>query len=315
MEYTTLTHKEIDRICQHFSIGEVTAFKVLSGGSENTNYLLTTSTGQYVLSICEQKSIAEATYLAYLLEYLQKHHFSTSRIIRDKDNHPITVWEGKPIMIKSFIEGTVERDLSPYLIQCIGRELGKLHQLEAPEYLPKQLNFGREKFNLVKEYAKDSSFDHWLQDIQAYISPYLDMDLPRSLVHSDVFWNNVIISKDRNAVVIMDFEEAACYYRVFDIGMTIIGICSEVDVVHLEKAALLLKGYQEIISLTEAEKKSLKPFAVYAGASMTFWRHMNFNYVHPLPTMADHYLGLKVLTDFIIDLDDQVFAEMVRSYS
>ena len=129
------------------------------------------------------------------------------------------------------------------------------------------------------------------------------MDLPKAFIHSDLFWSNIIIQADGPAIFIMDFEEATYYYRVFDIGMTIIGICAEGKEINLEKAQHLLRGYQSETTLSSQELEALRAFTVYAGTAMTFWRHRNFNYVKPDPAMFDHYLGLKVLVDFMMEQD------------
>ncbi len=283
----------------------------LSGGSENSNYTLTSEKGKYVLSICEQKSELEAGHLAFLLEHLQKHEYNTSRIIRNRNNDPISLWKRKPVLLKSYIEGDIIKDLSPNLLKLIGIELAKLHQVPSPNYLPDKLNYGKESFNKIKLYAQGSEFDQWLENILDYISPYFDQDLPRSLIHGDVFWNNVIINEDDQSVVIMDFEEATFYYRVFDIGMTIIGTCAEDITINLEKAGHLLEGYQNVIQLSDVEINSLRAFTVYAGASMTFWRHMNFNYVKPDPKLFNHYSELKKLTDSVLANNEFIFTNLL----
>ena len=306
-QYTTLNPTEIKSIFNDFNIEDIISYEILSGGSENTNYLVESKGGKYVLTICEQKSFQEAQDLAHLLEHLQKHQFKTSKVVRNIHNDPVSRWNGKPLMTKEFIDGNIVRDLSPHLLQLIGKELGRLHRIEAPKSLPTELNYGKEKFSDVKKYAPESSFNDWLEEVLKLLTPYLHHELPRAFIHSDLFWDNVIIGADESSVTIMDFEEASNYYRVFDIGMAIIGLCGEDDKVNLKKARSLLKGYQEEIKLLDIEKDSLKAFTVYAGASMTFWRHMNFNYTKPTPGMEDHYLGLKVLTDFIWEQPEDCF--------
>lgn len=54
-QYTTLNRQEIENIAANYSISNISSFKVLSGGSENTNYAIFTENGNYVLTICEQK--------------------------------------------------------------------------------------------------------------------------------------------------------------------------------------------------------------------------------------------------------------------
>lgn len=311
-QYTSLTRHEIEAILSNFAIDKINSFHVLPGGSENTNYSISTEKGKYVLTISELKSVKKAKELAHLLEHLEKHHFQTSKIIHNKNNESVTLWKGRPLMIKKFIDGKTLEDLPVHLIELVGRELGKLHKIEAPEYLPKQVNYGKEQFVNVKKYAANSFFDIWLKEKLKYVSPYFSSDLPKAFVHTDVFCDNVIISENESSVVIMDFEDAVYYYRIFDIGMMIIGICGEGKTVNLEKVRYILKGYIQEIQLLEIELNALQAFTVYAGAAMTFWRHMNFNYTKPDSKLSNHYLALKVLTDSVEKQPTDCFIKLVN---
>jgi homoserine kinase type II len=188
-----------------------------------------------VLCVFEQKTEQNAKELAHLLKHLEINNFNTSKLIYTDDTEPVIVWKDKPIMIKTFVEGEIRKDLPPHLLKLIGKELAQLHQINAPEYLPKQVNYGKEQFANVKKHAANSEFDSWLENILEYISPYLKLNLPKSIIHSDVFWDNVIIGEDDNTATIIDFEESANYYLLFDIGMAIIGICGEGKVINWEK--------------------------------------------------------------------------------
>ena len=305
--YTRLDEKEIATILAQYDIHNISSFELLSGGSENTNYLIKSENGNYVLCICEQKPKEKAIELAELLKYLRANSFKTSKVKKSTKDQSVIMWKGKPIMVKEFLEGKTEKDLSPHLLKLIGKELALLHQIKPPDYLPKKLTIGLEQYASVKLYAANSEFDIWLQKVKEYIEPYLKSNLATSIVHSDVFWDNVIISEDESSVTIMDFEEAVVFFRVFDIGMTIIGICGEGEVVNLKKAKYLIEGYQSEITLSVDELNSLKAFTFYAAASMTYWRHQNFNFVKPDPKMANHYLGLKILADYIMEQEDDCF--------
>lgn len=309
--YTSLKMNVIEPILANYTINNISSFKVLSGGSENTNYLINAENDKYVLTICEQKSDTKARELAHLLEHLEKHNYETSKIIRNTSNEPITLWKGRPIIIKKFIDGKILKDLPHHLIELIGRELGKLHKIEAPEYLSKQVGYGKEQFVNVEKYAANSLFDIWLKEKLKYVSPYFSSNLPKALIHSDVFCDNVIISEDESSVIIIDFEDSAYYYRVFDIGMMIIGICGEEKTVNFEKVRYILKGYRQEIQLLDIELNALQAFTVYSGAAMTFWRHLNFNYTKPDSKLSNHYLGLKVLTDYVEEQPADCFLKLV----
>ena len=310
---TELNEIEIREILAKFDIHNISSFELLGGGSENTNYLVKSENGKYVLCIFEQKTEKNAKDLAHLLKHLEKNNFNTSKLMYNSDSEPVIIWKDKPIIIKTFIEGKIRNDLSPHLLKMIGKELAKLHQINAPEYISDQLNYGKEQFVNVKKYSANSEFDIWLKNILEYIDPYLKLNLPKSIIHSDVFWDNVIVGENDNSATIIDFEESVNYYRLFDIGMTIIGICGEEKVINMEKTKHLLDGYQSEVQLLEDEINSLKAFTIYAGASMTFWRHQNFNYVKPNTKMSNHYMGLKVLVDDIVKQADDFFVRLIKN--
>jgi len=168
-QYTVLNKVEIQQLVAAYDIENVDFYKVLSGGSENTNYLLKTLKASYVLTICEQKSVQDATELASLLEYLKRNNFSTSMLIATTAGELTTLWNNKPVMLKAFIEGTIIEELPSNLLVYLGQELAKLHQIKAPDFLPKQVAYGKERFDEVKVYAPESSFYTWLKEIQHYI--------------------------------------------------------------------------------------------------------------------------------------------------
>ena len=311
-QYSVLNNAEIFEIIKKYGVETMDSFSLLSGGSENTNYLIYSKDQKFVLTICEQKSNEDAMNLANLLDYLAKHDFNTSEIIPNSSGDLVTNWMGKPMMLKVFLDGDIIEDLPNHILENIGIKMGELHRIVAPAYLPKVLSYGQEYFHEAGQYAPNSSFTKWLELIHEYIKPYFKENLPKALIHSDIFYSNVIVHQDSQSACIMDFEEAANYYRIFDIGMTIVGLCCDMGKVNLEKLGCLLKGYQQVIELRDNEKKSLQAFTVYAAAAMTFWRHRNYHHTNPDPEMFDHYLGLKVIADSAKSLPEEAFLDFLK---
>ena len=297
-QYRILNKQDVTRILMPYSIKNLTNIEKLSGGCENTNYLITANNRHYVLNLFERKSLDHVRVLAQLLSHLNENNFKTSQTVSTTDGQNITCWNKKPIIIKHFIEGKVIDNLPNQIIELVGEATGKLHQVPPPDYLPKIIDYGQENFKLVNKYAPKTPFGDWIQAVKRYIQPYLEMDLPKAFIHSDLFCDNIIVSSDKESIIIMDFEEAAYYYRVFDIGMAIIGLCSEGKVLNQEKVKSFLIGYAKVIKLMPDEEKALKVFTVYAGAAMTFWRHRNFNYVYPNMGLNNHYKALQALADY-----------------
>ena len=243
-QYSTPTTSDIKAIAPQFIDEAITSYRLLSGGSQNTNYHIETVENAYVLTICEEKSNQETEQLAYLLEHLAEYNFPTSKVIRSKEGQSTTLWNDKPIMLKAYLDGKIMNPLPAHLLELCGQRLAQLHRIPAPGYLPRDLCFGLNQFHEVELYAADSEFHHWLKEITGLLNKHISSDLSKALIHSDIFDSNVIINPDETDATIMDFEEACHYYRVFDIGMMIVGLCNHNRTVDMEEAACIMKGYQ-----------------------------------------------------------------------
>ncbi|MDF1575714.1 MAG: phosphotransferase [Bacteroidales bacterium] len=93
--YSRLSRKDIEAISADFGLHSISSFKVLSGGWENTNYLVEAGKGRYVLTLCEQKKPEQARDLVFLLEHLERNHFGTSRVKRSLKNEPLILRGGE----------------------------------------------------------------------------------------------------------------------------------------------------------------------------------------------------------------------------
>ena len=125
-EYTKLDSQQTKSILARYPLGTLLSTKLLSGGSENTNYRLHTSAGDFVLTLCEQKSLLEAQQLADLLAHLDQNNFTTSKVISNNEGELVTLWEGKPAMIKNHLPGSIHKILSKSLLMSLGQQLAKL---------------------------------------------------------------------------------------------------------------------------------------------------------------------------------------------
>jgi homoserine kinase type II len=311
-ELTKLSNQDVQALLAPYGISDITKVSLLSGGSENTNYKISTQKLSYVLTICEQKSISKSQQLTDLLDYLAANDFASSTVIKTLDGASVSCWDSKAIIVKSFIEGSIEKDLPDVMLNSLGNQLRHLHSLKAPSYLATTVDFGLERFELVKSYAADSEFCQWLDNTKQYVSDYISLNLPKSLIHSDIFYSNVIVAPNQQSVTIMDFEEAAHYYRIFDIGMLLIGTCCIDNQFKLEKAQHVMQGYQLRGRLSTHEIQALQAFSVYAAAATAFWRHQNYHYVNPTPDMFDHYLEMQQVAKQVRRIDPAEFIKVLQ---
>ena len=305
--YSILNKADILEILKPYSIFNIKKFQILDGGSENTNYKIDSEVGKIVLTISEQKTIQEVQDLAELLDHLKKNNFDTSELVHTSQNKSFTIYKNKPVMVKRYLEGKIMSDIPLHLLKQIGADSATLHKINPPDFLREIMWCGIERFNEVEQYALNSSFDLWLKSTANYIDKHLTADLPKAFIHSDIFASNVIINDKNTKATIMDFEEASYNYRLFDIAILTISLCSKDGSIDFSRVSLIIKGYTSVTKITDEEKQALQPLIVYAAAGVALWRHKNFNYTNPDDNLKDSFLYMKNLADNVRDMPSTYF--------
>jgi len=130
-----------------------------------------------------------------------------------------------------------------------------------------------------------------------------------TLIHGDVFFDNLIVQGDQ-LMAIIDFEEACHYYRSFDLGMVIVGACRNRQCISFQKVRKFLRGYQNEMTLESVERESLKAFAVYAAVATSFWRFRQYHLLRPDPRLYDEHVEMQTLADTIFDYPELSFTEL-----
>jgi homoserine kinase type II len=295
--YTKLTPADLKQVATIFGLPEITSINDFAGGQENSNYHLQAGGQDYVLTLCENKTIDEAQVLIDTLRHLEAHGFSTTQIISTRDGAMQTEIHGKPLLLKSYLSGQVTDPLPLETIYPLGQAMARLHQVPIPEFLPDQPAYGRQTFAAMRQnFGRPHLFLDWLKEIEGYLKDHLPEDLPRALIHADIFADNVILTPDHGPVI-MDFEEATNYYRVFDLGMAMVGTCYPEGVLNAKAREELLRGYESVTPLNEAETKAIVPATIYAAAAMASWRFWQFNIVQPEVGKQAHYRALQKIAD------------------
>ena len=144
--YDRLDKRTVKGLTHRFGIGDVITFSVMEGGSENTSYCVETSSGKYVLTLWDQKSLQHATKLASLLMYLTDRGIRTSRVVVPPNEPIVVLHNEKPVMLKHYVDGDVSANLTGNLIVRLGEEMARLHEIPAPSYLPQSFPYGRSYF-------------------------------------------------------------------------------------------------------------------------------------------------------------------------
>jgi len=287
--YTKLQKNEILAITKKYNL-ELINFDPIDQGQGNSTYLLHTAQRKYILTIFE---IAHnrVINLCKLLKLLEEHKFPTTRVEKMANGEEIISVRGKLAILKPFIAGQVVEDFDEDMLSQVGAAMASLHQIPEPDYLSDHLEFGLEFIQQVIGMDLDPDYKNWLTQRYEDLKRNIPSELPRGLIHGDVFYDNVLFDGKKFKALI-DFEDSCNYYKVFDLGMAVVGLCTEKLEIRLPKVRSLVHGYQKTRKLERIERRALKLFVVYAASSTSAWRFWKYNIDTPTAARSEKYKEL-----------------------
>ncbi len=104
--YTEVTDEDLTAFLDQYDLGEVTAFKGIAEGVENSNYILHTTTGSYILTLYEKRVHPEdLPYFVGLMEHLARHGIDCPVPVTGRDGGALRALCGRPAAIISFLDG------------------------------------------------------------------------------------------------------------------------------------------------------------------------------------------------------------------
>ena len=276
--YTKFNRDKIEKILSYYDLGKLDQFKGIEEGIENTNYFLSVEKKKFILTIYEKRVKSEdLPFFSNLMSSLNKANFKCPAPIINKQNKTITDFEGKKLMIVSFLEGKAKQNLSPLNCKSIGIEIAKMHKIT------KDFKFSRENDLSVKSWRNlfDSvkgkcSKIH--KDLPKLIEENLKdveknwpNDLPRGIIHADLFHDNIFFIQDKFSGII-DFYFSCEDFFAFEIAICFNALCFDGLKDNLSfnvtKAKNFIDGYTSVRKLNEKEKNNIKVLS--QGAALRF---------------------------------------------
>ena len=309
-QYLKLQEEDIQEILGKYNLKPID-YKSIEVGLGNTNYLVRTAQNHYILTIFETEHI-RARNLSRLLYLLEKYEFPTTRIRKSPSGDVITRHQGKPTLLKPYIVGQVVKKLDEDMFSQVGAAMANLHEIPSPDYLPDRHAYGLETFPRVMDKGINLEYENWLGQRYDFLMDTIPSGLPRGLIHGDVFSDNVLFDGKKFKALI-DFEEACQYYKAFDLGMAVVGLCTEGSKIILPNVRSLVKGYHTIRMLEGAEKEILQLFVEYAAIATSSWRFWKYNIDTPIAELSQKYWEMVNISKAASAIPDEKFMNVVFS--
>ena len=287
--YTEVSDEELESFLKSYDIGTVTAFKGIAEGVENSNYVLRTTSGSFILTLYEKRvAPADLPFFLGLMNHLAVNGIECPTPIKGRDGEALRTLCGRPAAIISFLDGLSPRRIQTSHCAALGGALARMHLagLDFPLQRPNNLSLGGWRPLLE---ASGERADTVLPGLRAELNAELAAleacwprpadpaqvaagkgarALPQGVIHADLFPNNTFFLRNEVSGII-DFYFACTDFLVYDIAICLNAWCFETDnAFNVTKARRLLAAYQAVRPLAPAEMEMLPLFA--RGSALRF---------------------------------------------
>ncbi len=274
--YTEVPDDDLLAFVDEYDIGRVVSCKGIAEGVENSNYLLKTDRGTYILTLYEKRVAEEdLPYFLELLEHLAGHGIPCPVPVHGRDGRVLRRLRERPAAVVTFLSGLPVRRASPAHCRQLGAWLAELHRagLDFPRERPNALSVGA--WRPLFEACPAEGVESLRRGLSVELAGELDLleanwptDLPRGVIHGDLFPDNVFFHRGRLSGMI-DFYFACNDFLAYDVGVCLNAWCFEPDrSFNVTKARSLLNGYRRVRELSDAEIEALPLLA--RGAAVRF---------------------------------------------
>lgn len=273
--YTDVSAEDLTRFLSAYDIGELLAYKGIAEGVENSNFLVHTGSGNFILTLYE-KRVAEddLPFFLGLMEHLAARGITCPQPVKNRHGGVLGKIAGRPAAIVTFLDGLWIRRPNPGHCAAVGEALARLH-LAGADFKPKRSNaLSIESWRPLYEHAKARG-DSVRQGLCSEIAIELDAlekswprRLPQGVIHADLFPDNVFFLGDKLSGLI-DFYFACTDTLAYDIAICLNAWCFESDhSYNVTKGRSLLGAYGKVRAISDAERTALPILA--RGAAMRF---------------------------------------------
>ena len=276
--YTKLNHNKIEEILSNYNLGKLNQFKGIEEGIENSNYFLSVGKKKFILTIYEKRVKSEdLPFFSNLMSSLNKSNFKCPAPIINNQNETITDFEGKKLMIVSFLEGKAKQSLSPLNCKSVGIEVANMHKITSNFKFKRDNDLSvkswRTLFNSVKDKCSKIHKDlpKLIEENLNDVEKNWPVNLPRGIIHADLFHDNIFFIKDKFSGII-DFYFSCEDFLAFEIAICFNALCfdglKENLSFNVTKAKNFIDGYTSIRKLSDEEKNNIKVLS--QGAALRF---------------------------------------------
>jgi homoserine kinase type II len=286
--YTEVSDEELANLVAGYDIGRPVSMKGIAEGVENTNYLVTTERGDFILTLYEKRvANGDLPFFIGLLDYLATQAVPCPVPIHDQSGDVLHMLCGRTAALFTFLKGISVR--RPYVAHCsaVGAALAQLHLAGRDFPMRRDNSLSLEGWARLRE-ALGAQADDLMPGLGELLDRELETlhaawprDLPAGVIHADLFPDNVLFL-DGDVSGMIDFYFACNDLLAYDIAICLNAWCFEPDhSFNITKARTFLEGYRAVRPMSAAETEALPILA--RGAALRFLLTRAYDWFHTAP--------------------------------
>ncbi len=274
--YTHVSAEEMQALLTRYGAGALVSAKGIAEGVENSNYLVDTDTSRYILTLYEKRVDAgDLPFFIALLDHLADAGLPVPRALKCTDGTQVQQVAGRPACLIEFLSGVSVSHPTPAQAHAAGAALGAMHAALVDFPLERPNTLGPAGWHDLAARCGDQ-LDQIHTGLAARVAAELDWldshwpaDLPRAVIHADMFPDNVLMLGDSVSGVI-DFYFACTEVRAWDLAVTHSAWAFSADGATHDAAIAdaLTAGYTDRFALSVDERAAFP--ALCRGAALRF---------------------------------------------
>jgi homoserine kinase type II len=273
--YTEVADDQLVPFVASYGLGELKSCKGIAEGVENSNYLIETTRGRFILTLYEKRvAPTDLPFFLGLMEHLAAQGFDCPTPVRDAIGRNLRQLAGRPAAIVTFLDGLSVRRPDAEHCAAAGQALARLHRAGQGFAIRRENALGPLGWRpLFERFSADADrvqpgLHILVRDTLDELLPRWPAGLPAGVIHADMFPDTVFFRAGTLTGVI-DFYFACNDALAYDIAVSLNAWCFEPDFsFNITKGRALLAGYERVRRLAAEEIAALPTLA--AGAALRF---------------------------------------------
>ncbi len=273
--YTDVGVDELAAFLSGYDLGELLAYKGIAEGVENSNFLLHTASGYFILTLYEKRvAAADLPFFLGLMEHLAARRLTCPQPVKNRAGEMLGELAGRPAAIVTFLDGMWVRRPSAAHCAAVGQALAQLHLAGADFGLKRANALSVEGWRPLFRLAKDKAdgvqpgLSRMVETELSFLEQNWPGGLPKGVIHADLFPDNVFFLGERLSGLI-DFYFACNDTLAYDLAICLNAWCFELDhSYNVTKGRALLQAYMRTRPLQASEWDALPVLA--RGAALRF---------------------------------------------